>query len=59
MEDYFAAKRKLFTELVPAHAVINVENQYGRRLAAELPDPLTFSLSDPSATTTPVASRPV
>ena len=44
MEDYFLAKRRLFIELAPAHAVINVDDRYGARLAAELPDPITFSL---------------
>jgi UDP-N-acetylmuramoyl-L-alanyl-D-glutamate--2,6-diaminopimelate ligase len=36
MEQYFEAKRLLFTELAPAHAVINVDDPYGARLAAEL-----------------------
>ena len=43
MEDYFAAKRKLFTA-EPGTAVINLDDEYGRRLAAELGDPVTFSL---------------
>jgi UDP-N-acetylmuramoyl-L-alanyl-D-glutamate--2,6-diaminopimelate ligase len=40
MESYFAAKRRLFdqAELV----VVNVGNEYGRRLAAELPGAITF-----------------
>jgi UDP-N-acetylmuramoyl-L-alanyl-D-glutamate--2,6-diaminopimelate ligase len=40
MEDYFAAKRRLFdqTEL----AVVNVADEWGRRLAAELPGATTF-----------------
>jgi UDP-N-acetylmuramoyl-L-alanyl-D-glutamate--2,6-diaminopimelate ligase len=43
MEDYFAAKRKLFDMLKPGRrAAVNVEDEYGRRLAAELPDALTF-----------------
>ncbi|MBC6402657.1 MAG: UDP-N-acetylmuramoyl-L-alanyl-D-glutamate--2,6-diaminopimelate ligase [Hyphomonadaceae bacterium] len=35
MEDYFNAKARLFTELIPAKApvVINVNDEYGRRLA--------------------------
>lgn len=38
MESYFAAKRKLFDQLKPGgRAVVNVEDPYGRRLAAELP----------------------
>jgi UDP-N-acetylmuramoyl-L-alanyl-D-glutamate--2,6-diaminopimelate ligase len=35
MEDYFAAKRKLF-EASPGVAVINVDDSYGARLAAEI-----------------------
>lgn len=43
MEDYFAAKRKLFAMLKPgARPAVNVDDPYGRRLAAELPDALTF-----------------
>jgi UDP-N-acetylmuramoyl-L-alanyl-D-glutamate--2,6-diaminopimelate ligase len=49
MEDYFAAKRKLFTELHPMHSVVNVDDAYGRRLAHELPNAITFALDDPSA----------
>lgn len=35
MEDYFAAKARLFTELAPkgAPAIINVDSEYGRRMA--------------------------
>jgi len=44
MEDYFIAKRKLFTDAHPAVAVINVDDQYGRRLADELGKPVTFAL---------------
>ena len=43
MESYFAAKRRLFDRLKPGgRAVVNVDDPYGRRLAAELPDALTF-----------------
>jgi len=41
MEDYFAAKRLLF-EIGPKTAIVNVDDPYGRRLAAEF-DCLTFS----------------
>lgn len=42
-EDYYAAKRKLFDRLKPgARPAVNVDDPYGRRLAAELPDALTF-----------------
>jgi UDP-N-acetylmuramoyl-L-alanyl-D-glutamate--2,6-diaminopimelate ligase len=44
MESYFAAKRRLFDQLKPgARAVVNVDDPWGRRLAAELPGALTFS----------------
>jgi UDP-N-acetylmuramoyl-L-alanyl-D-glutamate--2,6-diaminopimelate ligase len=42
-ERYFEAKRRLFADGVPA--AVNVGDEYGRRLAAELPDALTFGLS--------------
>ena len=41
MEDYFLAKRKLF-EAGPKVAIVNVDDPYGRRLAAEF-DCATFS----------------
>jgi UDP-N-acetylmuramoyl-L-alanyl-D-glutamate--2,6-diaminopimelate ligase len=44
MENYFASKARLFTELLPANAgraVINVDDAYGERLAAMLPAALT------------------
>jgi UDP-N-acetylmuramoyl-L-alanyl-D-glutamate--2,6-diaminopimelate ligase len=44
MEDYFAAKRRLFHDPSPSQSVINVDDPYGQRLAAELPAPITFSL---------------
>jgi UDP-N-acetylmuramoyl-L-alanyl-D-glutamate--2,6-diaminopimelate ligase len=49
MEDYFRAKRRLFAELAPRHSVVNVDDSYGSRLAAELEHPITFGLDDPSA----------
>jgi UDP-N-acetylmuramoyl-L-alanyl-D-glutamate--2,6-diaminopimelate ligase len=43
LEEYFAAKRKLFDHLKPdGRAAVNVDDPYGRRLAAELPAALTF-----------------
>jgi UDP-N-acetylmuramoyl-L-alanyl-D-glutamate--2,6-diaminopimelate ligase len=43
MESYFAAKRRLFDQLKDgARAVVNLDDPYGRRLAAELPGALTF-----------------
>jgi UDP-N-acetylmuramoyl-L-alanyl-D-glutamate--2,6-diaminopimelate ligase len=52
MEDYFLAKRKLFTERRPAAAVINLDDEYGRRLAAdpEVVNPVTFALDEEQAT---------
>jgi UDP-N-acetylmuramoyl-L-alanyl-D-glutamate--2,6-diaminopimelate ligase len=44
MDDYFAAKRRLFTDSAPGVAVVNIDDPYGRRLAAELSDPVTFAL---------------
>jgi UDP-N-acetylmuramoyl-L-alanyl-D-glutamate--2,6-diaminopimelate ligase len=43
MEHYFAAKRRLL-ELGPRIAVVNVDDPYGRRLAARFPDAATFAL---------------
>ena len=45
MDRYFAAKRALFEQA--EQAVVNVGDEWGRRLAAELPNALTFSASDP------------
>src|SRR3954452_19209307 len=45
MEDYFEAKRRLFLDGSPP-AVVNIGDEYGRRLAAELPDSLTFGFAD-------------
>jgi UDP-N-acetylmuramoyl-L-alanyl-D-glutamate--2,6-diaminopimelate ligase len=48
MEEYYGAKRMLFTDLEPAHAVVNVDDPYGARLAAELAPArpvITFALS--------------
>src|SRR6185312_9612474 len=48
MEDYFQAKRRLFVEGSPP-AAVNVGDEYGRRLASELPDALTFGFADDAA----------
>ena len=45
MESYFQAKRRLFLEGGPP-AAVNVADPYGRRLAQELPDALTFGFVD-------------
>lgn len=46
MEDYFRAKRRLFKggALSPQAAIINVDDAYGARLAAELDEPTTFAI---------------
>ncbi len=53
MEDYFQAKRLLFVPAEPAAApaisVINVDDPYGRRLAGELADVVTFAIEQPAA----------
>jgi UDP-N-acetylmuramoyl-L-alanyl-D-glutamate--2,6-diaminopimelate ligase len=51
MEDYFQAKRRLFTGPVPPPAAVNVGDEYGRRLADELADAhrapiVTFGFAD-------------
>jgi UDP-N-acetylmuramoyl-L-alanyl-D-glutamate--2,6-diaminopimelate ligase len=50
MEEYFLAKRKLFvpgedaTAPAPRLSVVNAGDPYGRRLAEELPDAVTFAV---------------
>jgi UDP-N-acetylmuramoyl-L-alanyl-D-glutamate--2,6-diaminopimelate ligase len=44
MDDYFAAKRRLFDQA--ERAAVNVGDEWGRRLAAELPDALTFGFAE-------------
>ncbi len=46
MEEYFQAKRRLFAQA--ERAVVNVGDEYGRRLAAELPDAVTFDAGSPA-----------
>jgi len=43
MEDYFQAKRRLF-ERGPSVAVVNVDDAYGRRLAGEFDESVTFGI---------------
>jgi UDP-N-acetylmuramoyl-L-alanyl-D-glutamate--2,6-diaminopimelate ligase len=50
MEDYFAAKRLLFSGETagvqrPGAAIVNADDQYGARLASELGDAITFALA--------------
>jgi UDP-N-acetylmuramoyl-L-alanyl-D-glutamate--2,6-diaminopimelate ligase len=49
MESYFEAKRRLFLVEPRPIAVVNVGDEYGRRLAQELPEAITFSGADASA----------
>jgi len=52
MESYFASKRRFFTEILPVasgRAVINVDDPYGARLAADLPGSLTCGSSSGAA----------
>jgi UDP-N-acetylmuramoyl-L-alanyl-D-glutamate--2,6-diaminopimelate ligase len=44
MERYFDAKRRLFVGDDPPPVAINVDDPWGRKLAAERPDALTFGL---------------
>ncbi len=45
MEDYFQAKRGLFTP-APGVSVVNVGDPYGRRLAQEIDEAVTFAVED-------------
>ena len=45
MDDYFLAKRRLF-EAGAEVKVVNVDDEYGRRLAEEFPDAIRYSLAD-------------
>jgi UDP-N-acetylmuramoyl-L-alanyl-D-glutamate--2,6-diaminopimelate ligase len=47
LESYFEAKRRLFVGRPPA--AVNVGDEWGRRLAAELPDALTYGLAPDAA----------
>jgi UDP-N-acetylmuramoyl-L-alanyl-D-glutamate--2,6-diaminopimelate ligase len=47
MDDYFEAKRRLFAQADAA--AVNVGDEYGRRLAQELPDALTFGAVEGAA----------
>jgi UDP-N-acetylmuramoyl-L-alanyl-D-glutamate--2,6-diaminopimelate ligase len=49
LESYFEAKRRLFHVEPRPLAVVNVGDEYGRRLAGELPEAITFSADDASA----------
>jgi UDP-N-acetylmuramoyl-L-alanyl-D-glutamate--2,6-diaminopimelate ligase len=44
MDEYFEAKRRLFAQA--RHVVVNVGDEHGRRLAAQLPHAITFEAGD-------------
>jgi UDP-N-acetylmuramoyl-L-alanyl-D-glutamate--2,6-diaminopimelate ligase len=44
MEEYFEAKCRLFPQA--QHVVVNADDAYGRRLAKELPEAITFQAAD-------------
>jgi UDP-N-acetylmuramoyl-L-alanyl-D-glutamate--2,6-diaminopimelate ligase len=44
LDAYFAAKRSLFDRLPPERAILNVDDEHGRRLAAELPGATTYAI---------------
>ena len=46
MESYFLAKRRLFEAAGDAVKVINVDDEYGRRLASDFTDAITYSVRD-------------
>ncbi|SEH15348.1 UDP-N-acetylmuramoyl-L-alanyl-D-glutamate--2,6-diaminopimelate ligase [Thermoleophilum album] len=47
MDAYFAAKRRLFVEH-EGPAVVGIDNEWGRRLARELPGAVTFAIDRPA-----------
>ncbi|MDO8836807.1 MAG: UDP-N-acetylmuramoyl-L-alanyl-D-glutamate--2,6-diaminopimelate ligase [Vicinamibacterales bacterium] len=52
MDRYYAAKRRLFTLLsAGAPAVVNLDDDHGRRLATELPTVITYGLHQPADVT--------
>jgi UDP-N-acetylmuramoyl-L-alanyl-D-glutamate--2,6-diaminopimelate ligase len=55
MERYFDAKRRLFAGDDPPPAAINVDDPWGRKLAAARPDALTFGLDAADAQVRPDA----
>ncbi len=44
MEDYFQAKRRLFANPLTDVKIVNVDDRYGRRLADEWPESVTFAI---------------
>ncbi len=55
MENYFEAKALLFTDTYSKHRVINVRNEYGKKLAGRIKENLiTFNIFDNNADIFPV-----
>ena len=50
MDDYFQAKRRLFGELAPRLAVVNIDDARGRALGHSLADPITYGIQSAGAT---------
>src|SRR5215207_5603665 len=48
METYFRAKERLFTEFDVGTRIVVIDDPWGRRLAAALPDAVTVSLEGPA-----------
>ncbi len=49
MDEYFNAKRRLFTDGDARSAIVNLDDPYGAKLAAELRDAVTFGLDSGAA----------
>jgi len=49
IEHYFQAKRRLFTSRLTRRRVVNIDDAYGARLAAELKDTVTVGIDAPRA----------
>ena len=48
MEEYFQAKRLLFTDAGPQNAIINIDDPYGARLVTEVDGSITFGIDHPA-----------
>ncbi len=44
MDAYFEAKRTLFARVAPERTILNVDDEYGQRLADELPEATTYAI---------------
>jgi UDP-N-acetylmuramoyl-L-alanyl-D-glutamate--2,6-diaminopimelate ligase len=49
IEEYFAAKRRLFSELAPPVAVVNIDDARGLQLARALAAPITYGIESAAA----------